>query len=122
MNKENFIIGIKNMRDSCVESRIRSLQKPAGRKPRKSLVESSLFYHSLNDINKENLRKIMADAIDQALFSFLCILDHVGFIEDTEEKSEFELYAIKNGERILINDPQQEELHNLYNDLTLDKD
>jgi hypothetical protein len=122
MNKQDFIKGIKKMRDFCAQANIENYQDPPGRRPRDKDLALSKFYCSLSEEGKDFVNQIVFDSIDQAFFSFFCVLDHVGFIEDTEEKSEFELYAIKNGERVLINDPQQEELHNLYNDLTLDKD
>jgi hypothetical protein len=119
MNRENFITAIVGLRDSCVESITKKLLKPAGRKPRSSILALSSFYNNLDSDQKLAVENLTKEAIDQALFSFLCILDHVSFIEDSEEKTVFELYATKNGEKVLLNPFEGEELHDLYNSLVL---
>ena len=120
MNTEEFVNGIASDRNFSIEAVIKSLKKPSGRAPRKKDVVLSQFYHSLTDEQKVHLSNVVKESVDMALFSFLCILDHVGFIEDVGEKTQFELYAVKDGKRTLINDPDKEELHNLFNDLTLE--
>lgn len=116
MNKEEFVEGIQYDRDEVVKSVVRPLIVPPGRKPSKRDRRLSNFYRSLNDENQKNVQDIIQESVNAAIFSFLCILDHVGFIEDDEDKTHFELYAVKNGERVLINDDEQEMLHDLFND------
>jgi hypothetical protein len=38
-------------------------------------------------------------------------------IEDDLNKGELELYFLKNGDKTLLNDPRQEEMHNMFNAL-----
>jgi hypothetical protein len=116
MNQDKFIQGIKGLRDNSIEEMEESLKDPPGRSPRKKDKEASDYWNSLDDREKNIIRYIISESTDMSIFSFLCVLDHVGFIEDTEEKSQFELYATKNGKRELINDGDKEELHNLFND------
>ncbi|MGL4426495.1 MAG: hypothetical protein ACRCUQ_01900, partial [Alphaproteobacteria bacterium] len=111
MNKEEFIEGIRYDRDEVVKSVIRPLVAPPGRKHSKRDIRLSNFYLSLDGENQKNIEDIVAESVNAAIFSFLCILDHVGFIEDDEDKTHFELYAVKNGKRVLINDEEQEMLH-----------
>jgi hypothetical protein len=119
MEREFFINSIKKLRDSSGEAVIETLDSPPGRKPRASDLENSEFYHSLTTLQKEMLLKIIYESVDMGLFSFLCILDHVHFIEDTKEKTTFELYAVKDGERVLLNDFNDEPLHDMFNSLVL---
>lgn len=119
MNTESFVKKVKNsQRISTKDALIRLLEAPPGRKPRKSLVQLSIWYNQLSEDDKKNLEKVILETIDSTLFGFFCILDHVGFIEDDPEKTKFELYGINKGKKILINDPNQEEMHNIYNSLT----
>ena len=122
MDRENFIEGIKKKRDYAAEGVEENLKSPPGRKPRIRDVHLSKFYHSLTEEQKNNLQEVIKESIDMGLFSFLCVLDHVSFLEDTPEKTQFELYAVKNGERILLNDFSQEDLHDLYNGLVQEVD
>jgi hypothetical protein len=50
-----------------------------------------------------------------AVFGFFCVLDGVSAIEDSPEKGDLELYFVKSSQKIRLNDPRQEELHNLFN-------
>ena len=120
MNRDIFINEIKKLRDSCGGGVIENLDSPPGRKPRASDLKNSAFYHSLTVAQKETLLKIIYESIDMGLFSFLCILDHVHFIEDTKEKTTFELYAVKGGKKVLLNDFNDESLHDMFNSLVLD--
>ena len=123
MNAEQFIEGIKiSLRDGAKESFFKHFENLPGRKPHKKSIFISEGIKKLDAEEKKLLEAIIDRNIDSTVFGFLCILDHVRFIEGVGEKTTFELYAVKNGERILINDPKNEELHNLYNSLVLEHD
>jgi hypothetical protein len=118
MDRKYFIEGIKTeVRDSSVSSMLKKLLAPAGRNPRKSDLELSNFFNGISEESKNNIEKIIANSVDFAVFGFLCVLDHVRFLEDIGEKTTFELYAVKNNERILLNDFSKEDLHDLYNEI-----
>lgn len=116
MNKQEFIAGVKSNRDSDAKSIELNLIKPPGRNPSKRDIKMSEFYNSLNEDQKNTVMEIVKDSVDAGIWSFLTLLDNVGFIDDAENPPEFELYAIKDGECTLINDPDQEELHVLFSD------
>ena len=120
MKTEEFINQIKSKRDYFYSGVVENLIAPPGRKPRQKDLNLSHFYNSLSEKQKETLNEIIYESIDTAIFGILGILDHVSFLEDTEEKTQFELYAIKEGERVLINDSSKEDLHDMYNALVLD--
>jgi hypothetical protein len=52
-------------------------------------------------------------ASDTTMFSFLCVLDGVRAIEDTEEKGQLKLIFSKDGVEELLNNPDEEYLHDL---------
>mgnify|MGYP001126802755 CR=1 FL=1 len=120
MNSEDFIQGLLNIRKQACEGIIENLDDPPGRKPRRKDLDLSKFYHSLSQEQKANLGKVIEESVDMALFIFLCILDHVHFLEDTPDKTQFELYAIKNNQRILLNDFDTTSLHDEFNSYVLD--
>jgi hypothetical protein len=59
----------------------------------------------------------MREAVELAVFSFLCVLDGVSAIEDEPEKGVLTLRYIKRDEDLLLNDPADEFLHDTYNAL-----
>ena len=61
------------------------------------------------------LRKALADAVRSSIFGFFCVLDEVRVIEAGPEKGELELWHVKNGQWTLINDSEQNFLHDEYN-------
>lgn len=120
MNSEDFIKGLLNVRKQVCVAVLKSLDTPPGRQPRKKDLELSHFYHSLSEEQKAYLKKVIEESVDTSLFIFLCVLDHVHFLEDTPEKTQFELYAIKDGQRILLNDFDEISLHDEFNSYVLD--
>lgn len=121
MDREFFVKNLSNIKNSIVEGLIKIYDKPPGRKPNAVLKEISSFYHSIPTQSQNILRNALDDSVSSGIFHFLCILDHVSFIEDTEEKTTFELYAVKGGKRVLLNDEQDEPLHDMFNGLVLEK-
>jgi hypothetical protein len=91
------------------------LTKPPGRSPNKELLKRSHWYNKLTDEDKRMVLEIAKESIQMSLFNFFCVLDGVSAIEDTEKKGVLELYFEKDGERIFINDPNREFLHDIYN-------
>ena len=59
----------------------------------------------------------LREAAEMAVFEFFCILDGVAAIEDTPNKGELELHFLKGTEKKRLNDPREEELHNVFNAL-----
>ncbi len=116
MNSEKFVdIIIKSrLRKSSIEGVIENLIKVSGRSPHKDDVEESQWYHGLNENDKLYLERIIGKTTDMALFGLLAMLDGVSLVA---ENGDYELYYIdkETKERILLNDPNDIELHALYN-------
>jgi hypothetical protein len=118
MNNEEFINGLVKKRKILIESIIENLEDPPGRYPSKKDLDLNQFWLTMDRPTQMKIKEIITESIDSSIFHFLCILDHVSFIEDDEEKTKFELYASKNGQKQLLNSEDQEELHNIYNYLS----
>jgi hypothetical protein len=116
MNAEQFINVIKEVvSEGSVKGVQSSLINPPGRKPSENLVEMSEWYNNLNDGSKSMVIKIIRESVELGIFSFLCVLDGVSAIENGPEKGVLKLIFDRNGQQILINDPKQDFLHDLFN-------
>ncbi len=116
MTVSEFVGAVKiQTSDAAVEGTIRCLTMPPGRKPSEHLVKLSEWYNQLNGSDQGMLGHAIREAAEMAVFEFFCVLDGVSVIEDTPEKGELELHYTKGTQRVHLNDPHGEELHNLFN-------
>lgn len=116
MTATEFILIIKQVvHDSTVNGCISLLEKPPGRKPSAKLVELSHWFNQLNDQDKEMIHSIIELASRQAIFGLLAVIDGVRQIEDSKSKGTLELRFNEVGNSLIINDPNEEYLHNLFN-------
>lgn len=123
MINEEFVKKIKlYVRDSALKGTVRQLTKPSGRSPKPISIKKSEFYNNLNDKEKEVLTCIIKDSIDLSLFNFLTILDCVSFIDDEAEKPNYELYRVTSEKKELINNPDEEYLHDIFNSLVQEEE
>lgn len=119
MKNTEFVESIKKyVRDTSLSDTIKFIQKPPGRKPRRRHVELSNWYNALSSEDKQMVFRMMAEAVDSSLFGFLSVLDGARIIEDTAEKSTFELYSSNGGRTTRLNSEDGEPLHDIYNALT----
>ena len=118
MTRAEFIEALKiQTSDAAVFGTTANLERPPGRKPREQDVILAKWYATLAESDKEQVRKALREAAELAVFSFLCVLDGVSAIENGPEKGDLRLTYIKTGAEMLLNDPSQEFLHDLYNTL-----
>jgi hypothetical protein len=115
MNREEFVAGVKeSIKDNFVNRFLTFYSNLPGRKPHEKDILIANYIKNLKTEDLEKLKSVIEECVDSTLFSFFCILDHVCFIEGKGAKTTFELYAIKGNEKVLINDPKQEELHVIF--------
>lgn len=118
MTSEEFVEAVKmQTSDAALRGTLECLRRPPGRKPREELVRLSEWYKHLDGKDQEMLGAALKEAAEMAVFEFFCVLDGVSAIENTPEKGDLELYFVKGSDRTRLNDPKQEELHNLFNAL-----
>ncbi len=123
MNPEEFISVVKlRTSDAAVKGTLTTLKHPPGRSPSDKLLKLSQWYNQLSETDRHMLRAALRETAESAIFGFFCILDGVRVIEDTPDKGDLELYFVKGDEQTLLNDPHQEELHNLFNALRAQAD
>jgi len=115
MNNEQFIKSIiQTVHDSVVNGLLENIENPPGRKPPQSSVELAEWVSELPENEKEKIKKIIKRATHAAIFSFLTVLDGAKAIESSPEKGQLKLFWEKETEKILLNDPENEALHDIY--------
>ncbi|WP_373550642.1 hypothetical protein [Haliscomenobacter sp.] len=114
MRIEDFVQAIKMVvLDQAVSDMIENLEEPPGRIPPHELIELSSFYKGLSHQNQEIIKKILIQTAEITLFGMFCVLDGVRAIENTENKGSLELWYRNGEETFLLNDPEEEFLHDL---------
>ena len=117
MNNREFVEAVKHeVRDSAVEGVLQNYAQPAGRAPRRELVETSHWYNSLDETGKMMVGRIIRESVDEAIFGLLCVLDGVRNIEDDERRGDLKLLWAKDDQLVLLNNPQEEYLHDIFNE------
>lgn len=115
MNSEEFINVIQLVvRDAAVEDTLENMMDPPGRKPAENLLTISQWFKSLAGNDKIMLEKVMQEVANAAVFGFCAVLDGARSIENTPIKGDLELYFVKDGERVRLNEPTNP-LHDIFN-------
>jgi len=118
MKSEEFVKAVKvQASDAAADGIVKLLEHPPGRKPDERLLALSKWYNQLPSNDRTMVVMALREAAEMAVFEFFCVLDGVCAIEDGRDKGELEVDFVKSGVRMRLNDPQQEELHNLFNAL-----
>lgn len=114
MNSQEFVDIIKEVVvDDSIKSVQNTLQKPTGKSPAENLVALSKWYNNLNDGDKGMVLSVIREAVDTSVFGFLCVLDGVRSIENSNDKGCLKLYYEKKQEKILLNAIDEEFLHDM---------
>ena len=116
MQNTEFVFAIKShVRKEAVSAYLGLIANPPGRAPEAELVELSKWYNGLDDQGKSMVRRVVEQSVDAGFFSLFCVLDGITPIEKTDEQGSFELYYVKGAEKVLLTDPDEDYLHDLYN-------
>lgn len=115
MSPKYFIEIIRKIvHEQSVNDTIETLESPIGNETSKESIKHSEFYRSLTDENKEILKNILFNTSEMTIFGLLCVLDGVRAIENGAEKGALELWYRKGDYTELLNDPDNEFLHDLF--------
>lgn len=113
MNTQEFV---EVIREVVIEESIKSVQtnliSPPGRKPSETLIQCSKFYNNLPDNDKRVIIQIIKESVLTGVWGLFCVLDGVRSIENND-KGKLTLYYEKDGVKTILNDPQNELLHEL---------
>jgi hypothetical protein len=104
----------KVVQEQSVNDMIESISTPVGNKPTSENVQFIDFFNSLNENQIYILKKILHNTSEMTLFGLFCVLDGVRVIESGEDKGSLELWYRKGDFTMLLNDPDEEFLHDLY--------
>ncbi|MFI5011704.1 MAG: hypothetical protein ACHQAY_05095 [Hyphomicrobiales bacterium] len=114
MHSREFISVIRKVvRDAAISDTIRILEEPPGRRPSQELLDRAEWYRSLEPYHRMRISEVITEAVDCAIFGFLCVIDGVRVVENGPVKGDFELRYVKGGST-LLNSPDEEMLHDLY--------
>lgn len=114
MNTQEFVEAIrKSVDEGSVEALKSVLTKPPGRSPKQEWKELSKWYNEGDDDQKSKIISLIKEAVSMSVFSFLCVLDGIRAIENSFDKGQLFLYYEKDKQRVLLNDPDKEYLHDL---------
>jgi hypothetical protein len=101
------------VRDGAASETLSVLKAPPGKRPSEELGARSTWYNSLDSDQKKILSSVVLDAVNRAVFGFLCVIDGVRAIEHGADKGSLELRYVKNGS-VLLNPPDGKVLHELW--------
>jgi hypothetical protein len=116
MTSEDFVKRIQMaVHDSAIDGTISLLDKVPGRRPSPALIRLSEWFHRLPLEDQEEVKAVIRLAVGNAVFGILAVLDGVKSIRKPEEKvGTLELHYIVEGQSTLLNDPNGEELHDIF--------
>lgn len=113
----NNIEFVEMLRIVVAKSSIRAVKAnittPSGKVPQDKYIVMSSFHNSLSDTDKGVIDLIVKESVDTAIFQFLSVIDGVVSIDNNG--GELKLYYDANNEKILLNDSNEDYLHDLYN-------
>ena len=115
MDASQFVAAIKQaVRRSSIQGTLEITKNPPGRRRITDFERGrARWLESLGIEESEYIESILADAVDNALFGVLCVVDGVRAVESTPIKGSFELWYVR-GDRKLLNRPEDPYLHDLY--------
>jgi len=91
----------------------------AYQKSRPAVKSAQAWFEAMSEDDRNCLKFIISEAVDSATFGLLCVVDGVRVIEETVQKSEFELVCVSpDANRTVLND--DELLHDIYKSLPED--
>jgi hypothetical protein len=117
MNTIEFISFIKDfVEKSAINTVKTNITAPAGRQPQKKYVIMSEWYNRQEESDKEHVDLIIKEAVHSAIFKMLTVLDGVTSLGKEFSEGEFKLYYKDEETLNLINNPNNEYLHDLFNE------
>ncbi|MET0637368.1 MAG: hypothetical protein ABWZ25_15160 [Chitinophagaceae bacterium] len=114
MDSNEFVYALKKVVELSAISDVGKNLGDLSITPSDSNSDSKSWYIELDDGGKECVNQIIEDSIRTAIFGVLCVLDGVRAIEDTMDKGSLELYFVRDDEKVLLNDFNEDFLHDIY--------
>jgi hypothetical protein len=113
MTPEIFISTLRTqVCNGAVEAVVAALAAPSGKEPSQRDVQLSDWYNEQPSSVQDRVREVIEEAVEQATFNFLAVLDGVAPVGSGEAR--LELSAADGHNRMMLNNPSGEELHRLF--------
>ncbi len=114
MDSKNFVQITKQVvMESAIKDTIDNLVEPLGKKPKAELKEMSDYYKNCTNNERQIIANIIRESAEATFFGFLCVIDGVRAIEGNGDKGSLELWYRKGEFTRLINDENEDFLHDL---------
>lgn len=114
MTIEQFIIDLKSEARGEVAGTIKYISNPPGNHPPEHLANLSKWYCGLSEEDQSIARMAMEYSAEGALFALLNVLDGV-YDLPSNKGGKFELYFVRENERMRLNDPEGDLLYDIFN-------
>jgi hypothetical protein len=117
MTPSEFIDAVKSeVRDAAAADTICQIRTPSGRRPPEVIRKLSAWFNQLSESDQQAVAEVASMSAHSAVFGFLCVLDGVRVIEDSEQRGELELtYAQEGQASVRLNPSTGAPLHDLLN-------
>jgi hypothetical protein len=116
MTAKDFVEVVKTQAsDGAVAAVVSCLESPPGRKPSKRDSELSNWYKAISSAHQAMVQAIVTETAQQAVFSFLALLDGVAALGEGHQEGRLQLFYTKGKNQVLLNDLDHEKLHDLFN-------
>jgi hypothetical protein len=102
------------VRDAAVSNTLTRLAKASGKKPRQEELDRSNWFNKLDSEGRYLLQSCIRDAVDDAVFGMLCVLDGARAIGDCSSQGRLELYYVSDELTLLSSTDGGPPLHEFF--------
>lgn len=115
MNAQTFVDAIRReVMDASVLDTISIVLNPPGRSPSPELVEMSVWFNGLPEVEREKIKRMLEMVARHAVFGMLVVLDGARKVAPSSEGPEhFELRHVHGAQVDILCGPQGDLLHDL---------
>lgn len=115
MDSYEFVTAIRRVvRDDTIENLVDYLEDPPGRNVPEATKNKSDWFKKLSAKDRFFVESVIQEAVSDAIFGMLAVLDGVRAIEGPGKKGNLKL-IYEGDQEVLINDPKGEDLHDIFN-------
>ncbi len=103
MTANEFITNLKQqVCDGAADAVLAALSKPPGKRPASKDVRLSEWFSQQSSTDQAVVREIIVEAVEQAAFNLLAVLDGVAKLSDDNADSQYELRCITGDDSVLL--------------------
>jgi hypothetical protein len=115
MQPEEFVSAIKQVVETnSMNDVLINISQSSGTKVDHRIKYLIDWYKDLDVEGQQCVKEVIKESVSTTLFGFFCVLDGVRAIENSPDKGSLELYYVKGNNRTLLNDLNEDFLHDIY--------